>query len=294
MGACAGAVRWGQPPFVFELCSSDAALLARAATLFAAWHSPRPGEPRWRWRVEPVEGDRPGRESTWEVRADGSLEAVVTDTRALALRLVEFLAVQALCEVHEGPPILHGALVAKDGKGVVILGHGGAGKSTLACALWQEGWELLCDDATVVEIDRGVARPTPRRVSLRASSRELLGEALWASISATPSFETTGEGWLFHPTEVDGQTRPEAIKVVALILLARQGSSLRPGSWERLEPAHALLALLPYAQMIRRHDAGKVIRCLRPLAEAVPAYDLGRGALPDMVKAIECAIEGAN
>ena len=294
MAACAGAVRWGQPPFVFEVCSSDAALLARAATLFAAWHSHQPGEPRWRWRVEPIGGDRPGRESAWEVRSDGSLEVVVTDTRALALRLVEFLAVQALCEAHEGPPILHGALVAKDGKGVVILGHGGAGKSTLACALWQEGWELLCDDATVVEIDRGVARPTPRRVSLRASSRDLLGEALWASIPATPSYEPTGEGWLFHPAEVDGKARPEAIKMEALILLARPGSTPRPGSWERLEPAHALLALLPYAHVIRRLDAGEVIRCLRPLAEAVPAYDLGRGTLADMVKAIECVLEGTS
>jgi hypothetical protein len=294
MTARAGAVRWGQPPFVFELCSSDTALLARAATLFAAWHSPRPGEPRWRWRVEPMAGDRPERESTWEVRSDGGQEVSVTDTREIALRLVEFLAVQALCEAPEGPPILHGALVAKGGKGVVIVGHGGAGKSTLACALWQEGWELLCDDTTVVEVERGVARPTPRRVSLRASSRDLLGEALWASIPTTPSYEPTGEGWLFHPAEVDGKARPETIKLAALILLARPGSAPEPGRWERLEPAHALLALLPYAQMIRRLDAGEAIRRLRPLAEAVPAYDLGRGTLADMVKVIECILEGTS
>jgi hypothetical protein len=239
-------------------------------------------------------GDRPGRESTWEVQSDGSPEVAVTDTREIALRLVEYLAVQALCEAPEGPAILHGALVAKGGKGVVIVGHGGAGKSTLACALWQEGWELLCDDTTLVEIDRGVARPTPRRVSLRASSRDLLGEALWASIPTTPSYEPTGEGWLFHPAEVDGKARPEAIKLAALILLARPGSAPGSGRWERLEPAHALLALLPYAQMIRRLDAGEVIRCLRPLAEAVPAYDLKRGALTDMVKALDCILEGVS
>jgi hypothetical protein len=294
MTACAGTVRWGHPPFVFELCSSDAALLARAATLFAVWHSSGPGEPRWRWRVEPMAGDRPGRESTWEVRSDGSQEVVVIDTREIALRLVEFLAVQALCEAPEGPPMLHGALVAKDGKGVVILGHGGAGKSTLACALWQEGWELLCDDTTVVEVDRGVARPTPRRVSLRASSRDLLGEALWASIPTTPSYEPTGEGWLFHPAEVDGKARPESIKLEALIFLARQGNTARPGRLQQLEPAHALLALLRYAHVIRRLDLGEAILCLKPLAEAVPAYDLGRGALPEMVQAIERVLEGVS
>jgi hypothetical protein len=46
--------------------------------------------------------------------------------------------------------------------------------------------------------------------------------------------------------------------------------------------------------VIRRLDLGEAILCLKPLAEAVPAYDLGRGALADMVKAIECVIEGTN
>jgi hypothetical protein len=218
----------------------------------------------------------------------------VTATREIALRLVEYLAVQALCEAPEGPPILHGALVAKGGKGVVILGHGGAGKSTLACALWQEGWELLCDDTTMVEIDCGMARPTPRRVSLRTSSRDLLGEALWASIPATPSYEPTGEGWLFHPTEVDGKARPEAIKLGALIFLARQGNAARPGRLQQLEPAHALLALLHHAHLIRRLDLGAAILCLKPLVEAVPAYDLRRGALGDMVESIDCTLEGTS
>jgi hypothetical protein len=54
------------------------------------------------------------------------------------------------------------------------------------------------------------------------------------------------------------------------------------------------LALLPYAHLIRRLDPGEAIRRLKPLAEAVPAYDLGRGVLADMVKAIECVIEGTN
>jgi hypothetical protein len=177
---------------------------------------------------------------------------------------------------------------------VVILGHGGAGKSTFSCALWQEGWTLLCDDATLVEIDQGLARPTPRRVSLRTPSRELLGEALWASILATPSCEPTSEGWLFHPGEVDGKPRPAAIRLDALVLLGRQENAPGPGRWERLEPAHALLAVVPYAHLIRRLDLGAVIHRLKPMVEAVPVYDLGRGALSDMVKAMEYIIKGTD
>jgi hypothetical protein len=294
MSPSTGSVRWGQPPLTFELCSSDAALMARAALVFRPWHPHQRGEPTWRWRVEPTVGDQRGEGTGWEVRSDDSPEVVVTDTGERALRLVELRAVQALCDAPDGPLILHGALVAKDGKGVVIVGHGGAGKSTLACALWQEGWGLLCDDVTVVELDQGLARPTPRRVSLRASSRDLFGETLWASILASPSCEQTGEGWLFHPDEVDGRARPDATRLDALFFLARDGSTPGPGRWERLEPAHALLALLPYAHLIRRLDPGEAIRRLTPLAEAVPAYDLERGALADMVKAIECVIEGID
>jgi hypothetical protein len=294
MSTSTGPVRWGPPPLTFELCSSDAALMARAALVFRPWHPHQPGEPTWRWRVEPIVGDQRGEGTVWEVRSNGSLEVSVSDTRERALMLVEFLAVQALCEAPDGPLILHSALVAKDGKGVAIIGYGGAGKSTLACALWQEGWGLLCDDATVVELDQGLARPAPRRVSLRASSRDLFGETLWASILASRSCDQTGEGWLFHPDEVDGRARPDATRLDALIFLARQGSTPRPGRWERLAPAHALLALLPYSHVIRRLDPGEAIRRLTPLAEAVPAYDLGRGALADMVKAIECIIEGTE
>ena len=222
-------MRWGQPPLTFELCSSDAALMARAALVFRPWHPHRPGEPTWRWRIEPIAGDQPDKGTGWEVRFDGSPEVFVSDTRERALMLVEFLAVQALCEAPNGPPILHSALVAKHGKGVLIVGYGGAGKSTLACALWQEGWALLCDDATVVELDQGLARPTPRRVSLRASSRDLFGETLWASILASPSCDQTGEGWLFHPDEVDGRARPDVTRLDALFFLARDGSPPDPG-----------------------------------------------------------------
>jgi hypothetical protein len=118
-----------------------------------------------------------------------------------------------------------------------------------------------------------------------------LGEALWASILDTPSCEPSGEGWLFHPGKVDGKARPDAIGLDALIFLARQENTSRPGRWERLDPAHALLTLLPYAHLIRRLDPGEAILRLKPMVEAVPAYDLGRGALSDMVKAIECIIK---
>ena len=42
--------------------------------------------------------------------------------------------------------ILHAAAVGIDGHGVLIVGHGGAGKSTLACSCLAEGYDFISDD----------------------------------------------------------------------------------------------------------------------------------------------------
>ena len=42
--------------------------------------------------------------------------------------------------------VLHAASVGIDGHGVLIVGHGGAGKSTLACSCLAEGYDFISDD----------------------------------------------------------------------------------------------------------------------------------------------------
>ncbi len=42
--------------------------------------------------------------------------------------------------------MLHAAAVGKDGHGVLIAGHGGTGKSTLACSCLADGFDFISDD----------------------------------------------------------------------------------------------------------------------------------------------------
>jgi hypothetical protein len=223
----------------------------------------------------------------WKIWSDASAKVLFARTIEHALIVVEFSVVEHLIEHPDGPLSLHGALVEKDGKGVVILGRGEAGKSTLACALWQRGWTLFCDDTTLVKAEAASGYPAPRRVSIRRPSRDLLGEELWARILATPSCDRTNEGCLFHPDEVDLKKRSASTTLAALIFLGRRGSSVGAAKLERLEPAHALIALLPYSNLIRRVEPGEAIRHIRPLADVVPAYDLGRGPLEEMAQSVE-------
>jgi hypothetical protein len=46
--------------------------------------------------------------------------------------------------------MIHGAVVARDGDALVVVGPSGQGKSTLAAAALLGGWELLGDDLAVV------------------------------------------------------------------------------------------------------------------------------------------------
>jgi hypothetical protein len=287
-------VRWSQSPLAFELRSSDAGLLARAALLFSPWRSSRPVVSLYSWRVEPLAGERPEQEKSWGIWSTTGQEVMRKETPEQALTAVEFLAVGALVEHPQSPLTLHSALVAKKGKGLVILGPSEAGKSTLACALWQRGWSLLSDDVALIETEHKTARPTPRRVSLRKTSRVLLGEDLWARMLASPSCDQTAEGYLFHPHEVNGQQQPDVTRLVAIIFLARRGSPVGPATLRSLVPAHALIALLPYTNFVHLGDPRRALRRLEPLAAAVPAYDLGRGSLKDMVASVEEVLAGAD
>jgi hypothetical protein len=229
---------------------------------------------------------------TWELRSHAGNVAVVRGGPARAVTNVEYRALRVLLE---GPPdvlTFHAALVARDGRGLLILGPNEAGKSTLACALWRRGFSLLGDDVTLVDPERGEARSAPRRVSLRTPSRRLLGEHLWARIVAAPSSEATNDGRVFHPDEVDGRPRASTTRIAACMILARRGAQTAPASAARLEPAQGALALLPYTNLIRRLDTGDVIRRVAPLASVVPTYDLARGPLPEMVATVERMLDG--
>jgi len=51
---------------------------------------------------------------------------------------------------HEDVVLVHGACVAREGRGVLLCGPSGAGKSTLAFACARAGWTYITDDAAAL------------------------------------------------------------------------------------------------------------------------------------------------
>lgn len=234
------------------------------------------------WLVDPIEGGR-----GWMVLHATSGERRHCDSIDRVIHVVEFAAIADLISRHPAATTLHAAVVARGHRGLLVVGPCESGKSTLATALWGRGWSFLGDDVAVIGDTGRAVRAAVRRVSLRFGSRPLVGDAVWARIAATPSFLETSEGCLFHPHEVDGTTEPGETEPAAIVFLARRGVDIGPAELRRIDPATALVALAPYSSVVRQAGMGPALPRLQPLAEQVPAYDMGRGPLPRMLRVAE-------
>lgn len=89
--------------------------------------------------------------------ATGRFHAVVggrfaRDTQAVVGRVIRPLLQSFMLPFHRLRS-LHGALVARDGRGVFLAGGAGAGKTTTALAFARDGWALLADDGPLFALD---------------------------------------------------------------------------------------------------------------------------------------------
>lgn len=71
--------------------------------------------------------------------------------------------------------ILHAAVLARDGRALLLPAPSGSGKSTLCAGLvYGGGWRLLSDELALIEPASGRVVPMPRPVSLKNESIDLL------------------------------------------------------------------------------------------------------------------------
>lgn len=97
-----------------------------------------------------------------------------------AWRRERFLVARVLpiAALLAGYEIIHASAVAVGGSGIAVLGHSGAGKSSLALRLGLAGLPILTDDLLSLSIVDGevLAHPGTRLIGIRAAEHRLLSE----------------------------------------------------------------------------------------------------------------------
>ena len=292
-----GRLVWRAGPLTFELRSPHPAAHARARAILGPWLADPDAlaverdraSVEFTIRAEGAEGDR-----RWCVCDGEGSEVASEGTLDAALTAVEYRAIAELLLPDSGAAVVHAALLSRDGHGLLIVGPKEAGKSTLACALWARGWSLHSDDGALVDGDAraggagAVVRGVPRRASLRAASRRLVGEKLWERVARLPGSTPTPAALLFHPREA-GPVEAETARVAAVVFLARRGAVGSEGLLSPIDPARGLVALAPYCNL-RDAGFGRALEALQPLADGARFFDLSRGPLPAMIEAVESAV----
>ena len=171
--------------------------------------------------------------------------------------------------------LLHAAAAEKDGRAVIMTGHSGSGKSTMAALLGETGWRFLSDEFALLELEQGRVHPFPRLVSLKnegvgAIEQRVMHDRLGPRLRGTPKGDIRH---LVPPLEaIRRMDEPAAPK---LILFPRFGEARAV----RAVPPGELFMRLTQASTnyVALGEAG--FRALTRLCETVPAraIDYRRG-----------------
>ena len=197
--------------------------------------------------------------------------------------LLEF-AVFTLASRAQGLAPLHAGCVGSDGRGVLLVGDTGAGKSTLALHCMLAGLDLLAEDAVFVAPDTLAATGVANFLHLRDDAlRWIDDESLAAVVRSSPTIRRRSG---VAKREVDVRRAPfrlarSPLALAAVVFLAPSRGPARgrnaapaPRAIGRRQLLERLVATQPYAAQLPswREFAAHIAH--------VPGFELERGSHP--------------
>lgn len=142
----------------------------------------------------------------------------------LRYELIEF-AVFILASRTQSLVPLHGACVGRDGRGLLLLGKSGVGKSTLALHAWLQGMDFLAEDAVFVQPDNLLATGVSNFLHLKDDAfRFVTDEQVRSWIRSSPTIRRRSG---VEKYEVDmrvgqGALAPTPLKLVGIAMVSER------------------------------------------------------------------------
>lgn len=269
---------------------------AAATTPYTGWGSVRGCEDGGRLLLYALDGG----DRAWSMRVSGDGGSIEVRWRGP----VEVADIAAFVETTglptalalRGVPLLHGCAVDTGSAAFLVLGPGGAGKSTLAAAAVAGGHALLTDDIAALDRsgDHVHVHPGGSQLRMNADTAEALG---WDPSELRRVFVTpTLPPKLFaRLSQADGSLCTGKRRIAAVFVLGKR----RSGSVtiEGLAPAPALRAILRNTFGERAVDARTTARLLpfwTRLAREVPVHAVtppdGLATAPSLVDALAATV----
>jgi hypothetical protein len=245
-----------------------------------------------------------GGERAWSLRVSG-------DGRSIEVRWrgsIELADVAAFVETTglptalllRGVPLLHGCAVDTGRAAFLVLGQGGAGKSTVAAAAVAGGHALLTDDIAALDAtgDHVHVHPGGSQLRMNADTAEALGwpRAELRRVFATPTLPPKLFAQL---SRADGSLCDGARRVAAIFVLGARRS--RSVSIERMAPSAALPVVLRNTfgeRAVGARTRGHLLPLWARLAREVPVHTVvppdGLALASSLVDALVAATAAAD
>jgi hypothetical protein len=203
--------------------------------------------------------------------------------------LIEFAVFTLAARAQRLVP-LHAACIGRGGRGILLMGESGAGKSTVALHCLLDGFDFLSEDSVFVAPETMLATGVANFLHVRPDSLRWLGRSREAAAirkspviqrrSGAKKFEIDlrGDGFLLAKSP---------LKIVAVVFLSSQSAGALPllKSLPKTEVLASLAAMQAYgaSQAQWRAFSGKVSR--------LDAFELRRGRHPlEAVEALRSLI----
>ena len=171
--------------------------------------------------------------------------------------------------------VLHAAVLAGEAGAIALCGASHSGKSTLAVAAAQRGWQHLSDDMGLIDTDAMTVAPYARPIMVRPGGRAHLG-----SVPPPPSghLQFFPDEWFVPASELGAIVDTAAVPLIAIGFLEWQPTA----ALQSLSQAQTLHDLTLHSATVARQGAAGFAR-LERIARAVPGFRVGLGAAGDVL-----------
>jgi hypothetical protein len=221
-----------------------------------------------------------GTAANWQLFVDGAI-TVAGDTGDTAIARTVAELGEAACATDQRLLVLHAAGVSQAGQGLLLIGPGGAGKTTLAAALNASGWELLSDDVVPVTLE-GQLLGLGLSLCLKAGSWPVLAPWL-PDLDHAPLVARAGQPVRFPPPP--GPIHWGPLPTAAFLFPRYQPE--REATLEPLDPVRVLQGLIEAESVIADLTQAKLLALTRWISSA-PGFAL---SYPNLDRALEMIAE---